>query len=158
MLRYKAFLTVRVNIYNIFCRGDLQWAHSTGHYFPVRNDFSQAEQELQYDKRRHWLSHFKRFKLQHKEKHLKNDTSYHLLKIALIKSANNSWTEIFIEWVYTHTLQPQTRRDLQSRFGREKIIQRFKLQQIVIKRKTPKVLTVESFEGAQYANFKHIFI
>ena len=28
----------------------------------------------------------------------------------------------------THTLQPQTNRDLQSRFGREKIIQRIKLK------------------------------
>ena len=35
-----------------------------------------------------------------------------------------------------HTLQPQTKRDLQSRFGREKITQRFKLQQIV--KKNPK--------------------
>ena len=60
--------------------------------------------------------------------------------MALIKSANDSLREIFIQWVYTHALQPQTHRDLQSRFGREKIIQRFK-------RKTYRVLIVESSKG-----------
>ena len=33
--------------------------------------------------------------------------------------------------VHTHTLQPHTQRDLQSRFGREKTHQQVKLQQIV---------------------------
>ena len=32
---------------NFFGRGDLQWAHFLGHPFPVRNDISHAEQELQ---------------------------------------------------------------------------------------------------------------
>ena len=30
-----------------FWRGDLQWGHFPGHSFPVRNDISHAEQELQ---------------------------------------------------------------------------------------------------------------
>ena len=41
-------------------------AYFPGHSFPVRNDISHAEQELQQDKKRHWPSHFKSFKLQHK--------------------------------------------------------------------------------------------
>ena len=37
ILRYKAFLTVLLNIYIIiFWLGDLQWAHSTGHSFPCK--------------------------------------------------------------------------------------------------------------------------
>ena len=36
-LGYKAFLTVLLNIYNIFFwLGDLQWAHYTGHSFPCK--------------------------------------------------------------------------------------------------------------------------
>ena len=76
--------------------------------------------------------------------------------MALTKSANDSLREIFIQWVYWHTHSSHKQRDLQSRFGREKVIQRFQLQQIV------KVLIVESFERddekAQYANIKHVFI
>ena len=54
--------------------------------------------------------------------------------------------------VNTHTLQPQTHRDLQSRFGREKTSTNSE-------EKTYRVLIVESFKeddkNAQYANLKH---
>ena len=42
------------------------------------------------------------------KKKLKNDPSYHLLKMVLIKSANDSLREIFIQLVYTHTHTPAT--------------------------------------------------
>ena len=68
--------------------------------FLVKNDFSHSEQESQKDKKRHWPSHFKRFI----KKKLKNDPSYHLLKMTLLKSANDSLREIFIQWVHTNTV------------------------------------------------------
>ena len=62
--------------------------------------------------------------------------------------------------MYTHTLATNTERFVIT-FWREKIIHRFKLQQMV-KKKTQQVLIAESFEGddekTQYASFKHIFI
>ena len=62
--------------------------------------------------------------------------------------------------MHTHTHSSHKPSDLQSRFGREKIIQRFKVQQIV--KKNTKIHIVESFVGddekAQYASFKQIFI
>ena len=57
-------------------------------------------------KLRHWPSHFlKRFNMiQHKVKrNLESDSSYHLLKKALKKSANDSLRDVFIQWMYTHT-------------------------------------------------------
>ena len=58
-----------------------------GHSF-VTNDFSLAEYEAQLDKKRHWPSYFKRFKLQQKaNRNLESDPFYHLLKKALNKSA-----------------------------------------------------------------------
>ena len=82
--------------------------HSLGRSFPVRNDFSRAEQESQKDKKRHWTSHFKRFKLQHKAKrNLKSDPSYHLLKKALIaceKVPMIAWeTSLFNGCTYKHS-------------------------------------------------------
>ena len=70
-IAFKAFLTVLVNIYtwcffDVVIYNTFVWAHFQGHSFPVRNDISHAEQELQWDKKRHWLSRFKWFKLQHK--------------------------------------------------------------------------------------------
>ena len=94
-----------------------------------------------------------------KKKNLKSDPSYRLLKMAL--STIDSLTEIFIQWVYTNTLQPQTLRNA-IMFWKGKIIYKFTLQQINSEEKPHKVLIVESFEGdnekAQYAYFKHIFI
>ena len=61
-----------------------------------------------------------------------------------------------------HTHSSHTQRDLQSRFGREKTHQRFKLQQIVKKNLKRYLSNLASFEEdnekAQYASFKHIFI
>ena len=58
----------------------------------LRNDLSHAKQESQLNK------------LQHKEKRkLKSDPSYHLLKMALIKSDNDSLRDVFIHWMYRHT-------------------------------------------------------
>ena len=68
-----------------------------------------------------------------KKKNLKSDPSYRLLKMAL--SAIDSLTEIFIQWVYTNTLQPQTLRNAIT-FWKGKIIYKFTLQQIVKKNPT----------------------
>ena len=71
------------------------------------------------------------------------------------KSLFNGCTQT--QW---HTLQPQTHRDLQSRFGREKSSKA--LTSTHNEEKPHKVLIVESFEAdgenAQYANFKYIVI
>ena len=139
ILRYKGFLTVLLNIYSIFLAwwSTMSTFHRTLIPFRVRNDFSHAEQESQEDKKMLWPSHFKRFKLQHKEKKLKSGPSYHLLKNGNDKKCQ--WQlerNLYSVGVLTHTLQPQTQRDLQSRFGREKIIQSFKLRQIVKKNST----------------------
>ena len=58
-----------------------------------------------------WPSHFKWFKLQQKlKRNLKSDPSYHLLKKALKKCANDSLRDIFIQWIYRHTLATQRKR------------------------------------------------
>ena len=38
---------LEIAVYNIFWRGDLRRAYSTGHSFPVKNDFSHSVQESQ---------------------------------------------------------------------------------------------------------------
>ena len=62
-------------------------------------------QSMNRNKKRQWPSHFlKRFNIQHKAKiNLESDSSYHLLKKALKKSANDSLRDVFIQWMYTHT-------------------------------------------------------
>ena len=55
--------------------------------------------------------------IRRREKLKVTQTTLYLLKMALTKSANDSFKD-------THTLQPQTHRDLESSFGRDKIIQR----------------------------------
>ena len=74
-----------------------------GHSFPVRNDFYTLSKNRNNIKRDiNWPSHFKRFKLQHKDKKLTSlthSTFHHVLKTALIKSASDSLREIFIQWV-----------------------------------------------------------
>ena len=58
-----------------------------------------------------WLSHCKWFKLQQKlKRNLKSDPSYHLFKKALKKCANDSLRDIFIQWIYRHTLATQRKR------------------------------------------------
>ena len=65
-----------------------------------------------------------RFKLQHKVKrNLKSDQPYHLLKKALIKSANDSLRDVFIQWLYTQ------REICNNVLQGKKLIKRFKLQQ-----------------------------
>ena len=47
-------------------------------------------------------------------KRRESDPSYHLLKMALIKSASDSLRDVFIQWMYTHTLTIATNTE---RFG-----------------------------------------
>ena len=43
--------------------------------------------------------------------------------MALIKGVHDSLKNVLNQWMYTRTLQPQTQRDLQSRFGKpQKVI------------------------------------
>ena len=82
----------------------------------------------------------------------------------MIKSANNSLKEIFIQSVYTHTCTHSSHRHREicnHVLEGKKVVQRSKLQQIV--KKNPQgVLIVESFEEddkkAQCTNFKQSFI
>ena len=75
--------------------------------------FTRWAKEAQKAKKRHWSSHFKRFKLQHNAKrNLKSDPSYHLLTKTLIKSASDSLRDVFILWMYTHTHFSYTHRQI----------------------------------------------
>ena len=112
-------------------------------------------------KKRHWPSHSKRFKLQHKEKRkLKSDPSYHLLKVALIKSANDTLRDAFIQSMYTHTHSSHKHRDICNHVLEGKNSPKG-FTSTNSEEKPQKVL-ITPFEGddekAQYASFKDIFI
>ena len=51
--------------------------------------------------------------IQHKVKrNLESDSSYHLLKKALKKSANDSLRDVFIQWMYTHAHTSYTHTEI----------------------------------------------
>ena len=121
-----------MNIY-IFGRDYLQYGHS----FPVRNDFSHAEQESQWDKKRHLPSHFKWFNLQHKGNRDLPQKRPILpsFEEGTEKRANDSLRDVFIQWMYTHTHTQHSSHKLKEIcihvLEGKKLIKRFKLQQKV---------------------------
>ena len=129
-------------------------------FLSCKNDFLHAELESQQDKKRLWLSHFKRFKLQHKAKrNVESDPSYHLLKKALKKMPMIAQRDVWS--LFTHIYSVAT--DRAERFAitswkgksHQKVWTSTKSEE-----KPQKVLIVEPFEEddekAQYASFKHI--
>ena len=105
-------------------------AYFPGHSFPVRNDISHAEQELQQDKKRHWPSYFKRFKFQHKAMtNLKVTHPNIFCKVPMI-----AWESLFNGCMHTRKPRLATHRDICNHVLEEKkIIKRFKPQQKVKK-------------------------
>ena len=61
---------------------------------------SESRNKIKRDIGRHILNDLN-FNIKRREL-LKSDPSYHLLKVALIKSANDSLRDVFIKWMYTH--------------------------------------------------------
>ena len=71
------------------------------------------------------------------------------------ESANDSFRDVFIQWMYTQT-HTHTQREIWNHvLERKKLVKRFKLQQKVKKKKTQKVASFEGDdEKAQYASLK----